>query len=92
MPNRSASSMTMTDASGMSTPTSMTVVATSTSVSPDRNDSMARSLSAGFICPWSRPIRSPANSFPASRSASAVADDASTLSDPSTSAQTTKAR
>ena len=34
MPNRSASSMTMTVASGMSTPTSITVVATSTCEAP----------------------------------------------------------
>ena len=46
MPNRPASTTTMTVALGTSTPTSMTVVATSTSKRPDRNSSMVASFSA----------------------------------------------
>ena len=53
---------------------------------------MAASLSAGRIWPWSSPTRRPASSSAASRSASAVADAASTRSEPSTSGQTTNAR
>ncbi len=52
----------MTVASGTSTPTSMTVVATSTSSRPVRNSAIARSLSAGGSWPWRMPTRSPASS------------------------------
>ncbi len=44
--------MTMMEASGTSTPTSITVVATSTWVSPLAKAAMALSRSAGFILPW----------------------------------------
>ena len=47
--------MTMTVASGTSTPTSMTVVATSTSIAPERNRSMADSFSDPLSWPCRRP-------------------------------------
>ena len=84
--------MTITVASGTSTPTSMTVVATSTCTSPVRNRPIASSRAAGGIWPWIRPTRSSASSPAASRSYSSVADFASTLTESLTSGQTTKAR
>ena len=92
MPNRSALSTTMTVASGTSTPTSITVVATSTSISPRRNCAIASSRAAGAICPCSSPTRSPASSPAARRSNSSVAERASTRGESPTSGQTTKAR
>ena len=76
----------------MSTPTSMTVVATSTSRAPARNSAMTRSFSAEGSWPCSRPTRRPASSAPARRSASATTEVAWTRSEPSTRGQTTKAR
>jgi hypothetical protein len=68
MPNRSASSMTMTEASGMSTPTSMTVVATSTSRSTGPELGHDPLLLRRGSCPWRRPTRRPASSCrPAAR-------------------------
>ena len=90
-PNRSASSTIITVAFGTSTPTSMTVVATSTSISPARNAVIAASFSAAGIWPCSSPTRSPASSSAARRSASSVAAFASTFGDPSTSGHTTYA-
>ena len=49
--------MTMRLALGTSTPTSTTVVATSTWVSPLEKADMAASFSRGFIFPWSSPTR-----------------------------------
>ena len=59
MPKRSASSTTITVASGTSTPTSITVVATRTSSSPARKAAIAASLSAAGIWPCSRPDAQP---------------------------------
>ena len=50
---------TITVALGTSTPTSMTVVATSTSIVPARKRSMTASLSAPAMRPCSRPRREP---------------------------------
>ncbi len=58
-PNRSASITTMTVAFGTSTPTSMTVVATSTSSSPAANRRITASLSSGVIRPCSTSTRRP---------------------------------
>ncbi len=49
--------MIMMLALGTSTPTSMTVVATSICVSPSLNARIAASFSAGFMRPWTRPTR-----------------------------------
>ena len=56
-PNRSAFSMTMTVAFGTFTPTSMTVVDTSSVISPAANARMIRSFSAGFIRPCRQATR-----------------------------------
>ena len=68
MPKRSASRITMTVAFGTSTPTSITVVATSTSSSPRGTRSIVASFSAGGRRPCSSPRRRPASSSCASRS------------------------
>ena len=81
--------MTMTVALGISTPTSMTVVATRTSISPLRKAAMAASLSLPGICPWSRPQRNPCRTSPERRSNSSVADRAWMRSDSSMRGQTT---
>ena len=66
---RSAFSMIIRLAFGTSTPTSITVVATSTSVLPAANAAIARSLSRGFM----RPCISPTDRVgSASRSIAAV--------------------
>jgi hypothetical protein len=51
-PNRSACSIIITVALGTSTPTSITVVATRRSASPDLNRCIASSFSYGSIRPW----------------------------------------
>lgn len=56
-PKRSACSMTISDAFGTSTPTSMTVVATSRSISPSRNARMTSAFSACGRRPWTSPMR-----------------------------------
>ena len=90
MPKRSASSITMTVASGTSTPTSITVVATRTSM---RAAAEARHRAVPCRPPHlavqqaERGAR--ASVCWASRSASATADFASMRSEPSTSGQTT---
>ncbi len=89
MPKRSASSTTMTVASGTSTPTSMTVVATRTWISPLRKRSMTPSLSDAFNWPCNSPRRRPASTVDSSRARSSVADLAWTRSDPSTNGHTT---
>ena len=61
MPNRSASSSTIVVALATSTPTSMTVVDTRTSISPAAKARMVRSLSSGVIRPCSLATRSPAS-------------------------------
>ena len=58
----------ITVAFGTSTPTSMTVVATSTSSSPARNWCITASFSREAIRPWSRPTRRPTSSLWVSRS------------------------
>ena len=54
---RSAFSMTIRLALGTSTPTSMTVVATSSCVRPALNSCIAFSLARGGMRPWTRPTR-----------------------------------
>ena len=49
--------MTITVALGTSTPTSMTVVATSTSISCARNSSITRRFCSFESLPWSTPTR-----------------------------------
>ena len=67
--------MTITDASGTSTPTSITVVATSTSMRPDRNSAMTRSFSAERQLAVQEPDPQPGRArWPASRSASATTE------------------
>ncbi len=53
--------MIISEALGTSTPTSMTVVATSRSISPCLNARIAACFSAGFMRPWTRPTRSSGN-------------------------------
>ena len=48
----------MSDAFGTSTPTSITVVATSTSISPRTNAAIVAAFSSGFMRPCIRPTRS----------------------------------
>ena len=91
MPKRSASRITITVAFGTSTPTSMTVVATSTSSSPARNALHRRSFSADDIRPCSSPSRSPASSPAASRSYVSSAEATSSFSLSSISGHTTYA-
>ena len=83
--------MIITVAAGTSTPTSITVVATSTSVVPSRNDRIAAALSAADICPVRRPTLRSENTCFCSLRASAVAALASEASLSSTSAHTTYA-
>ena len=71
-------------------PTSITLVATSTSASPAANAAIASCLRFVGICPWISSTRWSRNSVAASRSASAVAAFAWSVSDSSTSGQTTK--
>ena len=75
----------MTVAFGTSTPTSMTVVATSTSRRPSRNWCMVASLSAEPRRPCSRPRRRPSSSPAASSANVSSADRTSSLSDSSMS-------
>ena len=89
MPNRSASSTTMTVALGTSTPTSMTVVATRTSVRPARKRAIVASFSLGVTRPWSRPTSSPASSPVRSSSHVCSADATWSLSLSSIKGQTT---
>ena len=60
-PKRSPSSMTITVASGTSTPTSSTVVETSICTSPRRNASMTASFSWFGMRPWSASTRAAGN-------------------------------
>ena len=53
--------MTMSEALGTSTPTSMTVVDTSTSSSPRWKAPITSSFSRAFILPWTKPTRSSGN-------------------------------
>ena len=71
-------------------PTSITLVATSTSASPPANFSIAAAFCFDGICPWISSTRWSANSVVRSRSNSAVAALAWSASDSSTSGQTTK--
>ena len=59
MPNRSASITSITVALGTSTPTSITVVQTSTSISAARNAAITASFSSADSLPCMRPSRSP---------------------------------
>jgi len=74
MPKRSASSITITVAFVTSTPTSMTVVATSTCSSPRRKAAIVTSFSFGASCPCSSPTQRPASSPEESRAYSSTAD------------------
>ena len=71
-------------------PTSITLVATSTSASPDANASIAACFSECGIWPWMRATLWSRNSVSRSRSYSTVAALACSASDSSTSGQTTK--
>jgi len=75
-----------------STPTSMTVVATSTWSRPDRNASNTSCLDSVGTRPCSRPTSRPASGPVASRSKVASADEASSFGESSTRGHTTKAR
>ncbi len=55
-PNRSGCSITITVALGTSIPTSITVVATRTSIRPARNSRITSSRSSALSRPWTRPI------------------------------------
>src|SRR5664280_2452004 len=70
IPNRSASSTTMTVAFGTSTPTSITVVATRTSISPAANRRMTASLSSADSRPCRPATRRPASGPSISRGSS----------------------
>ena len=72
-------------------PTSITVVATSTSVSPAAKRAIAAAFSAEGICPWRTPTSKPRSSPAASRAASTSAALPCCFSDSATSGQTTKA-
>ena len=74
---------------GTSIPTSITVVATSTSVAPAANASIASALRADGIWPWMTPTEKPRSSSAASRAASTSAAFPCIFSDSSTSGQTT---
>ena len=54
-PNRSACSITMSEALGTSTPTSITVVLTNTPIVPLSNNAMTAFFSAGGMREWSKP-------------------------------------
>ena len=81
----------MTVALGTSMPTSTTVVATSRSVRPSANASMAARFSSAPCAPWTRPTVNAANGPSRSRSASVVAARASAAAPSSTSGQMTYA-
>ena len=70
---------------GTSTPTSMTVVATSTWISPREKAPIASSFSALFMRPWRRPTRTPGSAAAHSAAASVAALTSSSFSDSSTS-------
>ena len=89
MPKRLASSTTIAVALGTSTPTSITVVATSTSISPLRNASKIAAFSGEGRRPCSNASRSPFSSSARSRSNVSVADATSSFSDSSMSGHTT---
>ena len=72
-PNRSASITTITVAFGTSTPTSITVVATRTSIRPAANSVIVRSFSSGVSRPCSAASRSPC-SGPSAQHRQQVAD------------------
>ena len=82
--------MTITVALRRSIPTSITVVATSTSISPALIARITDSFSSDGICPWINPTRSPVSTR-CSRWYSVVAEAASTLGLSSTSGHTTNA-
>jgi hypothetical protein len=63
----------------------MTVVETSTWVSPREKAAIASSFSALFIRPWSRPTRAPGRAAAHSWEASVAALTSSSFSDSSTS-------
>ena len=90
-PKRSASCTIITVAFGTSTPTSITVVATSTSSSRALKRAIRSRRSAGFSRPCRQPTRKSRSSARRSRSASSSAARASVVSDASTSGQTTYA-
>ena len=83
--------MTITVALGTSIPTSITVVATSTWVSPEAKRAIAAAFSAEGICPWRTPSSKPRSSPAASRPASTSAALPCCFSDSATSGQTTNA-
>ena len=90
-PKRSASWTIMIVAFGTSTPTSITVVATSTSSSRALKRAISSRRSAGFSRPCMQPTRKPCSSPARSRSASCSAARAVDVADSSISGQTTYA-
>ncbi len=90
-PNRSAFRMSIAVAFGTSTPTSTTVVAQRTSISPDRNACIAASFSGTAIAPCRSPTANSGKISWRSSSASLVAASACSDSDSSISGHTTYA-
>ena len=74
--------MTITVALATSTPTSITVVETSTSISPAANAFIVESLSSALIRPCNMATRSPANGPPCSLGASSSTDAKSLVVSP----------
>jgi len=90
-PKRSAPVMTMTVAAGTFTPTSMTVVATRTSISPAVNAAITAVRSTAACLPWATPMRNP-RSAPWLRAAAVFSAAAAVLvSESDTIGHTTKA-
>ena len=85
-PKRSACSTIISVALGTSTPTSITVVATSTAISPRWKAAITASFSGPFIRPWTTPTLSPKRSRSSCARSSAAARSLVSLS--STSGQT----
>ena len=81
--------MTITAALATSMPTSITLVATSTSASPEAKRAIAACLSRACIWPWRTSTVKSRNSVAARRLASSVAARAWSFSDSETSGQTT---
>src|SRR5664280_1776801 len=86
-PKRSAFSITITEALGTSTPTSITVVAHSTPTSPAANAAITDSRSPAGVRPWTASTLTPASAWRTARTCVATAR-AETFSDSSMSGNT----
>ena len=75
----------MTVALGTSTPTSITVVATSTWIPPEEKSAITFSFSALFMRPWSSPTRVPGSAARHSSAIPVAARTSSSFSDSATS-------